>query len=132
MISNGTPTGGYALSELTFDGTYLNLGGAQRIQTDLNSSVSSSAILYQVPATIGKGANFDYYVEESGGAKRMGTIMSVWDSLGSSWTDISTPDLNSSTAGISFTVTVSGGNVNFNSVVTSGTWEITLSVRIIY
>ena len=34
--------------------------------------------------------------------------------------------------GIGFTVTATGGTVDFNSVVTSGTWTIKIAIRIIY
>lgn len=58
--------------------------------------------------------------------------MATWDNSGAAWTDTSTPDLNSSTLGIAFTVNVSGGNAQLNTVVTSGTWTIRLAVRVIY
>ena len=78
--------------------------------------------------------NVDYYVVESGGATRLGTVMAAWNSAGTSttWTDTSTPDMNGSTEGIGFTVTATGGTVDFNSVVTSGTWTIKIAIRIIY
>jgi hypothetical protein len=110
----------------------LSLIGTQRIQSDVNTGVSSSTSLYQIPTLSGCGAFFDYCVTESGGAKRLGTVMTTWDGSSATWTDTSTPDLNSSTLGLGFTVTVSGGNVNFNSVVTSGTWTVRLSVKIVY
>jgi hypothetical protein len=106
--------------------------GTQRIHSDINTGVSSSTSLYQIPTLSGCGAFFDYCITESGGAKRLGTVMATWDSSGAAWTDTSTPDLNSSTIGLGFTVTVAGGNVDFNSVVTSGTWTIRLAVRIVY
>jgi hypothetical protein len=106
--------------------------GTQRVQSDVNNGVTSSTTLYEIPTSSGCGAFFDYCITESGGAKRLGTVMATWDSLGAAWTDTSTPDLNSSTLGIGFTVTVLGGNVNFNSVVTSGTWTVRLAVRIVY
>jgi hypothetical protein len=89
-------------------------------------------LIYDVPVLSGCGAFFDYCVVSNTGAKRLGTVMATWDNSGAAWTDTSTPDLNSSTLGIGFTVNVSGGNVQFNTVVTSGTWTIRLSVRIIY
>jgi hypothetical protein len=58
--------------------------------------------------------------------------MATWDSSTATWTDTSTPDLNSSTIGLGFTVTVSAPNVQFNSVVTSGTWTVRLAVRVVY
>jgi hypothetical protein len=110
----------------------LSLVGTQRIQSDVNSSVSSSTSLYQIPVSSGCGAYFDYCVINGSGSKRLGTVMATWDSSGAAWTDTSTPDLNGSTLGLGFTVTVGGGNVDFNSVVTSGTWTIRLAVRVVY
>jgi hypothetical protein len=121
-----------AQSGFTFDGTYLSLVGTQRVQSDVNTGVTTNTFLYQIPVSSGCGAFFDYCITESGGAKRLGTVMATWDESGAAWTDTSTPDLNSSTIGLGFTVTVSGVNVNFNSVVTSGTWTVRLSVRIVY
>jgi hypothetical protein len=106
--------------------------GTQRIQSDVNSGVSSNTSIYTIPVLSGCGAYFDYCVTDGSGNKRLGTVMTTWDSSGASWTDTSTPDLNGSTLGLGFTVTVGGGNVNLNSVVTSGTWTIRLAVRVIY
>jgi hypothetical protein len=110
----------------------LTLIGSQRIQSDVETNVTTNAILYEIPVSSGCGAYFDYCILESGGAKRLGTVMATGDSSGAAWTDTSTPDLNSSTIGLGFTVTVAGGNVDFNSVVTSGTWTVRLAVRIVY
>jgi hypothetical protein len=114
----------------------LTLVGTQRIQSDEDLAVGSgTTILHTIPVLSGCGAFFDYCVTESGGSKRFGTVMATWDNSLASWTDTSTPDLNGSTIGIGFTVTVQGGInplVEFNSVVTSGTWDIKLAIRIIY
>jgi hypothetical protein len=132
LTSDGTPNGAIAQSGFTYDGTYLTLIGSQRIQSDVETNVTTNVVLYEIPVSSGCGAYFDYCILESGGAKRLGTVMTTWDGSGASWTDTSTPDLNSSTLGLGFTVTVGGGNVRFNSVVTSGTWTVRLAVRIIY
>ena len=121
-----------AQSGFTFDGTYLSLIGTQRVQSDVNTGVSTSTLLYEIPTLSGCGAFFDYCVTEAGGAKRLGTVMATWDGSTATWTDTSTPDLNSSTIGLGFTVNVSGANVQFNSVVTSGTWTVRLAVRVVY
>ncbi len=121
-----------AQSAFTYDGTYLTLIGSQRIQSNIDNGVSSNTVIYTIPTSSGCGAYFEYCILESGGAKRLGTVMTTWDNSGAAWTDISTPDLNSPTIGLGFTVTVSSGNVNLNANVTSGTWTIRLSVRIIY
>ena len=104
----------------------------KRIQSDVNTGVTSSTYLYEIPTLSGCGAFFDYCVTESGGAKRLGTVMATWDGSSATCNDTSTPDLNSSTIGLGFTVTLSGANVRFNSVVTSGTWTIRLAVRVVY
>jgi len=132
LTSDGTPHGAIAESGFTYDGTYLTLLGTQRIQSDIETGVSTNTTLYTIPVVSGCGAYFDYCVTENGGAKRLGTVMTTWDNATSTWTDNSTPDLNGTTSGIGFIVIVSGGNVQFNSVVSSGTWTIRLSVRIIY
>jgi hypothetical protein len=108
------------------------LVGTQRIQSDVETNVTTNTVLHEIPVSSGCGAYFDYCITESGGAKRLGTVMTTWDDSGAAWTDTSTPDLNSSTLGLGFTVTVGGGNVQFNSVVASGTWTIKLAVRIVY
>jgi len=132
LLSDGTPNGAIAQSGFTYDGTYLSLIGTQRIQSDVETNVTSNSVLHEIPVSSGCGAYFDYCITESGGAKRLGTVMATWDGSGATWTDTSTPDLNGPTTGIGFTVTVSGGNVQFNSVVTSGTWTIRIAVRIVY
>jgi hypothetical protein len=132
LLSDGTSDGAIAQSGFTYDGDYLTLIGSQRIQSDIDTGISSNTILHTVPVVSGCGAFFDYCISESGGAKRLGTVMTTWDDSGASWTDTSTPDLNTSTIGLGFTVTVSSGNANLNAVVTSGTWTIRLAIRIIY
>jgi hypothetical protein len=58
--------------------------------------------------------------------------MTVWNGSAAAFTDTSTTDLNGSTEGISFTVTVSGGNVRLNAVVTVGVWTVKVGTRIIF
>ena len=68
-------------------------------------------MIYDVPVLSGCGAFFDYCVVSNTGAKRLGTVMATWDNSGAAWTDTSTPDLNSSTLGIGFTVMVNVSDV---------------------
>jgi len=63
--------------------------------------------------------------------------MAVWTTTpapASAYTDTSTPDLNASTLGISFQVTVSGGNVNLEAVTSSapGPWAVFAGARVIF
>jgi hypothetical protein len=63
---------------------------------------------------------------------RAGFVMAVWDSSSATYTDVSTPDLNGSTLGLTFTVTVSAPNVLLKANVTSGTWTVKVGTRIIF
>ena len=76
---------------------------------------------------------FEYIVYNAGTTSmRAGTILCVWNSTGASYTDTSTTDLGTSTTGISFTVTSSGGIVTLNALITSGTWNIKVGTRVIF
>ena len=94
-------------------------------------SVTGTSTLITIVAASGVSANFSYYVSD-GTNKRAGTVMSVWDGSTSEYTDYSTPDIGGSTTGISFRTTVSGSNILFQSVVTSGTWTVKVGSRIVF
>ena len=74
---------------------------------------------------------FDYYVSD-GTNKRAGTIITAWDGSSTAYTDYSTPDIGGSTTAISFQTAISGGNLQLNAVVTSGTWTVKVATRIIF
>jgi hypothetical protein len=63
---------------------------------------------------------------------RAGFVMAVWNSSTSTYTDVSTPDLNGSTLGLSFSVIVSAPNVLLKANATSGTWTVKVGTRIIF
>jgi hypothetical protein len=58
--------------------------------------------------------------------------MAAWDNATTVDTDYSTPDIGSSTAGISFATSTDGTNVYLNAVVTSGTWTVKVGSRIMF
>jgi hypothetical protein len=94
-------------------------------------TVTGTSTLITIVAASGVSANFSYYVSD-GTNKRAGTVMSVWDGSTSEYTDYSTPDIGGATTGISFRTTVSGSNILFQSVVTSGTWTVKVGSRIVF
>jgi hypothetical protein len=94
-------------------------------------TVTGTSTLITIVAASGVSANFSYYVSD-GTNKRAGTVMSVWDGSTTEYTDYSTPDIGGSTTGISFRTTVSGSNILFQSVVTSGTWTVKVGSRIVF
>jgi hypothetical protein len=62
----------------------------------------------------------------------MGQIMATWDNTAATFTDNSTPDLNSSTEGFVWKVQVSTGSVELIADISSGTWDALVSIRIIF
>jgi hypothetical protein len=94
-------------------------------------SVTGTSTLITIVAASGVSANFSYYVSD-GTNKRAGTVMSVWDGSTTEYTDYSTPDIGGATTGISFRTTVSGANILFQAVVTSGTWTVKVGSRIVF
>ena len=62
----------------------------------------------------------------------MGQVYSTWDTLSATFTDVSSPDLNGSTAGLVWKVGVAGGSVNLEAQISSGTWDILVATRIIF
>jgi len=92
---------------------------------------TGTSTLVTIVAASGVSANFNYYVSD-GTNKRAGTVMSVWDGVTTQFTDYSTPDIGGATTGISFQTSVSGSNILFESVVTSGTWTVKVGSRIVF
>jgi hypothetical protein len=133
LTSDGTSNGAVAESGLTYDGTYLTLIGAQKIQTTTQTGLTTDTTIYTLPTSGGCGAYYEYCITESAtDAKRLGTVMAVWDSVGVQFTDTSTPDLNSTTGEFAWDIDISSGNVRLVAKITNGTWTVKLGVRIIY
>lgn len=122
-----------AESNLTFDGSFLSLTGSLNIHSAGNASLTSGQTeILSFPTTEGKSANFDYVIYNGTSDLRAGTVISVWNNVDASYTDISTPDLNGNTEAISFSVAISGGDVKLFANVTSGTWDLDIATRIIF
>jgi hypothetical protein len=91
-----------------------------------------TSVVSTIPTTAGCSANFDYCVMGTGGVMRSGTVKAVWNNSTAGYTDVSTTDIVGSTAGIEFTVDVSGGNVRLNAVITSGTWTVKVGTKVVF
>jgi hypothetical protein len=94
-------------------------------------SVSADTDLITIPIASGNSGFFDYYVSD-GTNLRAGTVVSVWDSTQTQYTDYSTVDLGSSTLGISLITIKSGSDTTLKALVTSGTWTVKVGSRIIF
>jgi len=122
-----------AESNLTFDGSFLSLTGSLNIHSAGNASLTSGQTeILSFLITEGKSANFDYVIYNGTSDLRAGTVISVWNNVDASYTDISTPDLNGNTEAVSFSVAISGGDVKLFANVTSGTWDLDIATRIIF
>jgi hypothetical protein len=111
----------------------LTVYGNTYVDSATKTGLTSNTSVLTIPSTTGQSAYFEYIVYNSGTTSmRAGTILCVWNSTGASYTDTSTTDLGTSTTGISFTVTSSGGIVTLNAVITSGTWNIKVGTRVIF
>jgi hypothetical protein len=124
-------------SSISDDGTKVTIGsntqinGILYLNTDTQNNIASSSPVSTVPKISGTSAFFDYYID-NGTSLRCGTVMTVWDSLGNTrYTDTSSGDLNGSTSGLSFSVDVDGADVRLLANVTSGTWTIKTSTRVL-
>jgi hypothetical protein len=125
LVSDNTPDGATAQSDLTWDGNVL------AITSVTFTGLTTSGIIVSIGATSYDAGYFDYVISEAGGAKRAGTVIAVWDSSSATFTDYSTVDLNNSTNSFAWNVQVSGGNLNLVSQISSGTWSVKIGSRVI-
>jgi hypothetical protein len=133
LTSDGTSDGAIAESGFTYDGQYTTLYGGQRINTQTTNSISTlGVIVASVDVLSGSSAHFEYLIRGNSSEYRAGVVMCVWDGTNVSFTDNSTPDLNGPTTGLSFTVSISGGNTNLLANVTSGVWDVKVGTRVIF
>ncbi len=86
-------------------------------------------------ASVGYGCYFDYYLVDVGSgadASRVGVVMAVWDSNNNcTSTDTSTPDLNGPTNDFLWRVISNAGVITLIAVISGGSWNTKISVRII-
>jgi hypothetical protein len=110
----------------------VNSNGALYLNSSNLVGLTASTTILSIVKTSGSAAYFDYRVSNlSTGAFRAGTVTGVWDGTNATYVDRSTPDLNASTLGVSFTVTISSSNVVLTAVITTGTWNVKVGARFI-
>jgi hypothetical protein len=62
----------------------------------------------------------------------MGQVFATWDTSSAVFTDVSSPDLNASTAGLTWQVLIVSGNVELVAKINAGTWDILVATRVIF
>jgi len=93
---------------------------------------ASSYALLSLSASFGTGYFFDYWVSGvTSGSYRVGTVMAVTNGSAVQYTDTSTADLVASTAGINFSVGITGSNILLSALITSGSWNVKVGTRVI-
>jgi hypothetical protein len=99
-------------------------------ETGINSTDNT---FFQVKQADYDGMIVDYVIRKTDATPgtRTGTIMAAWDGATSTvqYTDTSTRDAGGSTAGLTFRVTANGTLASLGITVTSGTYNVTISVR---
>jgi len=96
------------------------------------NSISSDTTVGTFSYTVGNGGFFDYYVVNSSGHARVGTVMVVWDASSTTYTDTSSPDLVGKTIDFSWDVANTSGIISLVAQPASGSWDIKVAVRLIY
>jgi hypothetical protein len=85
--------------------------------------------VYSIPTSAYTGAFFDYVVISSGSTgARAGNIMAIWSGTTAQYSETSTNDIGN-TAGITFSVAVSGNNAVLSSSATTAGWTLKTIIR---
>jgi len=106
-------------------GSYL----APSLNTTVRTTATSGTTnIYSIPTSAYTGAFFDYTLVGNGGA-RSGNIMSIWSGTTVEFNEVTTNDIGSSTNGVTFNVSVSGGNAILAVSAVTGTYTIKTIVR---
>ena len=139
VTSDGSGTTVYGHSNLLFENDTIKLTGDTKFEGDrYDQSVSTTATsgiraVHSIPTASGESIYFYYVViEQTNGYTRSGTVMTINDGGKSTYTDVSTPDLNGSTKGIQFDTAVSSGNLQLRANVTSGSWDVKVRTEVLF
>ena len=125
-VNNGSTT----VLSVVSDGS-INVNGIMYNNTSsITGLTTGTNVISSILKTLGKAAHIDYYVL-NGSTMRAGTIIATWNGTNSIYTDYCTIDLDGSTEGVVLSVDISGSNVRVLATISSGTWNIKLSIKII-
>ena len=86
--------------------------------------LTTSTNILTIDKTIGDSIKLEYRVINSLGYKRTGTLMIVWDSNDSQFTDYSSEDLNGLTDALEFETSILGSDLLVTATIEENTWDI--------
>jgi hypothetical protein len=98
------------------------------------SGQTSTFTAFSLPKTSGNSATFDYYVLNTlNSGLRAGVVYTVWDSIANTtaYNENQTSDLNGSTSGLTFTTSITSGNLVLNANIAVGTWNLKLGAKVL-
>jgi len=102
------------------------------MQTERFTAQNSTGTILTFAQSASKGAIVEYVVYDTNNYQRTGQVMASWDSSGNLvQNEVSTGDLNGSTAGIKLQFSVSGSDLLLRHGITSGTWTGTVTLRLL-
>jgi len=111
------------IKDLKFDGNSFN---------NLTSNTNLGSLLISDGY---RSAFIDYYIYNSTGNSRSGTILAIWDLVGGiEFTDTSTTDLNGSTSGFSWDLTnniFSPAYIDISANILSDSWSGKYTIRLL-
>jgi hypothetical protein len=105
-----------------------------KILSGVHTGKTADDAVFTVADTEADGAIFDYTVIDTGsGARRTGTIMAVWNATSNTveYTETSTSDLGGATDGLFFQGAITSNNFVLTAKISTGTWNIRLSARLL-
>ena len=106
------------------------IGGAL-YTTSTSNSVATNITIFTISTVVGYTSGFiDYHVTDGGTNARSGQIQIAYVGGQVVYNETTTQDIGD-TSGFNWNVLVSGADINLESVVTSGTWNIKLIARAI-
>jgi hypothetical protein len=135
LTATGTQGEANAEANLTFDGSTLKVTGDTQVvgenylSSSSESGVNSSKTVLSISSTSSSMATFDYFVSD-GTNFRGGTVIMSWLGSTVAYTDYSA-DYGDTTA-LTWSGSVSGGNLLLQVNITSGTWTIKVGARLTY
>ena len=124
-----------AETNFTYNGTdgILTLNRSyDKVNTHTATGVNTTTTIDRFTSDFGCAAFFEYCITGNAGQKRVGQVYATWDNAGAAFTDVSSPDLNGSTANLKWNVQVTAGIVDLIATITGGTWDILVATRIIF
>lgn len=124
---------GWAASPITLVDGNINIAGISKTRTAKIDGLSGgTTTIATIPISLGYGAIIDYVILGTSNVPlRVGTIQAVFSAFASKDNDGSTDDNEATTEYVTFTTVISGTDCLLRATITSGTYNIAITIRIL-